>query len=55
VEVQPAHPYGLRAIAAARVKTDRIDERVAKDLSRTNPAASQKSFLQRARYITGDS
>jgi transposase len=27
VEVQLAHPYGVRAIAAAQVKTDRIDAR----------------------------
>jgi len=34
VEVQPAHPYGVRAIAAAQTKTDRIDERMLGQLLR---------------------
>lgn len=34
VEVQLAHPYGVRAIAAAQVKTDRIDARTLAQLLR---------------------
>jgi hypothetical protein len=34
VEVQLAHPYGVRAIAAAQVKTDRIDARMLGQLLR---------------------
>ena len=34
VEIQLAHPYGVRAIAAAQVKTDRIDARMLGQLLR---------------------
>ncbi len=36
VEVQLAHPYGVRAIAAAQVKTDRIDARTLAQLLRAD-------------------
>src|SRR5712691_1190730 len=36
VEVQLAHPYGVRAIAAAQVKTDRIDARMLGQLLRAD-------------------
>lgn len=46
-EVQLAHPYGVRAIAAAQVKTDRIDVRTLAQLLRAG-------LIPRA-YIPGQS
>ena len=69
VEVQLAHPYGVRAIAAAQVKTDRIDARMLGQLLRVGliprayipgretrqlrEAVRQRLFLVRVRTKAG--
>src|SRR6266536_2828504 len=71
VEVQLAHPYGVRAIAAAQVKTDRIDARMLGQLLRVGliprayipeketrqlrEAVRQRLFLVRVRTMLKES
>jgi hypothetical protein len=55
-EVKLAHPYKVKAIAEARIKTDKIDSKILAHLLRSNliPEAYVPSKIQGKEYFTSE-